>query len=387
MTLRIACLCLLVRLFASSPADAGDVSLTKGKSTVKATINGEAFLAYVFDAGLKKPFFLPIGAAGSFEALAQALEEPESEPGDPRRQVVVVQENAAIGGKDGAIQRADFGAILTAVEVGPDGVRIAEPAGWISRSDVVPMIGVVTRLIDENPPSNVDRLHPRYYDHPHHKGVWMSVDEVNEIDYWAERGRIVNQAAELTVENGDPAVLTITNHWVDAEDKPVLVETTTVRLHANRLIDYSAELRPGREAVTFHDTKEGLFGIRLPNSMREFAGGGPVVNAEGLRGTNACWGKPSAWVDYRGPVGGRQLGVTLMDHPTNFRPSRFHVRDYGLFTLSPFGESSYTNGAQSAAPVTLEPGQALTLRYGLFVHADVPEEEVRAAYDRFSKAE
>ncbi|MGE5195351.1 MAG: PmoA family protein, partial [Deltaproteobacteria bacterium] len=222
-------------------------------------------------------------------------------------------------------------------------------------------------------------------DHPHHKGIWCSVDEVNGIKFWAEKGRIENQSVELSAATGDPARIKLVNHWLDAAGKPLLIETTQVSIWANRLMAYDIRLAAADKAVTFDDTKEGLFGIRVADSLRGKAGG-KIVNAEGLHGEKECWGQESKWVDYFGDVEGKTYGVTLIDHPQNFRKSRFHVRDYGLFTLSPFGQHAYTNGQLPANPLVLEPGKSIRLRYGLYVHdGDAQQGNVPSVYDFYLK--
>lgn len=228
---------------------------------------------------------------------------------------------------------------------------------------------------------------PEDKDHPHHRGIWNAVDEVNEVDFWAEKGKIVSRDVQWS-QAGDSVQILVKNDWMGPE-QPVLHESSTVTIHPNRLIVYHMTFTKPENVptVTFGDTKEGMFGIRVASSMRGKVGG-IISNADGLKTEKECWGKTTKWVDYAGKAGDALVGVAIFDHPKNFRPSRFHCRDYGLFTISPFGEGAYQNDPAKAKPVVLDAQRPrLELTYGLYVHkGDAAEGRVAEAYDAFLNA-
>lgn len=226
-------------------------------------------------------------------------------------------------------------------------------------------------------------------DHFHHKGVWVSVDSVNDekLNFWHEEDKIANQAGGVSSGKDGSQSLTVENHWMQG-DKPLIKEKTVITFYPNRLITYDISLTAVDKPVTFHDTKEGFFAVRVAHTMRQMQGG-RIVNSNGDKGEKDCWGKDTPWVDYHGEVDGKTVGVTLMDHPDNFRKSRYHVRGYGLFGISPFGPKKYSGGKEEESPVTLEPkGKPLKLRYGLLVHTgDEKEGNVAEVYKSFAGEE
>jgi len=353
----------------AASASAADVSIVKNEQSLKITIDDEVFAVYNLGKDYAKPFMYPVAVPGAFEQFAAAGK------GD----VWVAQEHAKLK-TTGAAATAEFGATLSIERVERPWLKIAGQDAWIHQHDVIPLAGFITRKLESQA--------SKTYDHIHHKGIWLSIDEVNDIRFWAEKGTIRNDAVAVDTETGDPARFTVTNHWLGDNGQPLLIETTQIAIFANRLLAYDTTFKAAGQSVTFNDTKEGLFGIRLPNDMRESAAGAPVVGSNGDVGTKALWGRTMSWIDYTGPADGRLCGVAIMDHPENFRPSRYHVRDYGLFSISPFGESSYTNGASVAKPHTLEPEGTVRLRYGLYVHAgDTASAHVVDVFQQFVDVE
>jgi VCBS repeat-containing protein len=227
---------------------------------------------------------------------------------------------------------------------------------------------------------------PSDADHPHHKGMWNAIDEVNEVKFWAEKGPILNTSVKVLKSGDSAAAFEAINEWRHPETAvPQLTEAATITIHANRLLVYDMQLKATHTDVVFEDTKEGLFGFRVAPSMKE-KNGGSVVASDGSKTTKECWGKAYPWIDYFGQVDGKTVGVAIMDHPKNFRPSRYHVRDYGLFSISPFGEKSYTNRKNESAPVHLKKGETLRLRYAMYFHdGDTEAANVAGAYEQFVK--
>jgi len=254
------------------------------------------------------------------------------------------------------------------------------------------------------------------FDHKHHKGVWVGVEEVNGINFWGgkyqQQDAVEPAPASERIETAHvdtkPAAnggltLAVHNLWQGEGGKTVAHEKTSITVYPNRLMVYDITLQAGDEVVNFKDTKEGFLAIRVAPTMNEKTAvrvkdedrkrtatqayqqlAGRIVNAEGEVGEETCWGKTSAWVDYSGLVDGNLVGVALFDHPGNFRKSRYHVRGYGLFAISPFGEKVYSKGQSDAPPISLQPGQSLNVKYGLFAHqGDEQTGKVAEAYQKF----
>lgn len=213
-------------------------------------------------------------------------------------------------------------------------------------------------------------------DHLHHRGLWFSFDDVNGVKLWENDpsytkpriGRIVVRSAAWK-DGAASGTLTAVMEWRDPGGKVLLLENRAMVFYPDpklRTIDFHITLT-AVEDVTFGDTKEGAFAIRLAENFTERRGG-RIVNAEGLTGMVNTWGKRSDWVDYTGEVDGERLGVAMFDHPRNPRhPTYWHVRDYGLFSLNPFGRNAFDPNLEPSR-WKLPAGQKLEFRWRVVIH-------------------
>lgn len=214
------------------------------------------------------------------------------------------------------------------------------------------------------------------HDHLHHRGLWFSYDDVNGVKFWENdpaytKGRIGRQVVrDAQWKDGDRSgTLAAVIEWRDPDGKVLLLENRDMIFHSDpklRIIDFHITLT-AQQDVTFGDTKEGAFAIRLDDSFTARKGG-KMVDADGRTGMANVWGKRSNWVDYTAEIDGERLGVAIFDHPQNPRhPTYWHARDYGLFALNPFGQNAFDPN-QPESHWKLPKGQKLVFQWRVVIH-------------------
>jgi hypothetical protein len=235
------------------------------------------------------------------------------------------------------------------------------------------------------------------HDHPHHRGLWMTFGEVNKTDWWAEgkdRGTVLHQKV-VSCDSQGASVSWIAEHqWLtpaksNTAGQAVLNETSRYRVSANEdqtIIDCETIWRSAdpNMKVHFGDTKEGMFAIRVPETMRGDKPGGQILNSHGDK-QGDTWGKPAKWVDYSGPVPGgaeKLYGIAILVHPKSFHADGlWHVRTYGLFAHNAFGIKDFlsnrtkTKSAELDLPYPaggyeLSPEDSLHFMYRVVFHRD-----------------
>jgi hypothetical protein len=259
-------------------------------------------------------------------------------------------------------------------------------------------------------------------DHPHHVGHWFNYGDVNGYDFWGhsdetppqnkpKMGTIVHKAIVRSGGGSGRGSLVVRADWTIPDGSTLLHEETEFIFaggDGRRSIDRITTWTAGQQPVTFNDTKEGAFGIRVarplehatkeravfigPDGRKEAAARvnttgatGEYIGSDGKTG-EAVWGTRGPWMGLTGTIEGAPVTLAILDHPSNHGyPTYWHARGYGLFAANPFGRHGY-DPKQEPATFTLAPGKAVTFRHKiLVVDARLTKEQLQREFDAFAR--
>jgi Family of unknown function (DUF6807) len=270
-----------------------------------------------------------------------------------------------------------------------------------SRPYLYPVFGPTLDPVTRNWPMKDVReekdAKPTQQDHDHHRSFWTAHGDVRTpahpdkgIDYWAtdrrdKDGKVIHspghgwqRVTRIVRAVSGPVFGEIVAEvdWMTDEGKRELSDTRTYRFFrgtdGQRVIDYELVLHFPESDVTFADTKEGgLLATRIATSMTEKPGKGHMVNSNDKKGMDDCWAERADWCDYVGPVNKKEVGVAIFDNPANFRhPTRWHIRDYGLYTANPFMGHKDKKEIAEDGGATWKKGENVSFHYRVVIHTD-----------------
>jgi hypothetical protein len=261
-----------------------------------------------------------------------------------------------------------------------------------------PLIGPTGKPVTRAYP--MKKVSGEAHDHQHQRSAWITYGSVNGIDFWSEpetaplgaRVGSIEHKEFVTLQGGaNDAVVETLNDWLGPDGQKQCSDRRRLRFHTangQRIIDFDITLLAPDKPVVFGDTKEGAFGVRVAQNMAlQSKLGGKIVNSKGETNGDA-WGKPAEWVDYHGPVDDDDetvVGIAIFNHPASFHfPTRWHVREYGLFAANPLGLKEFPGGGDGGC--TLAAGKELPLHYRMILHTgDEKEAGLAAAYEAYAK--
>jgi hypothetical protein len=259
-------------------------------------------------------------------------------------------------------------------------------------------------------------------DHPHHVGHWFNYGDVNGYDFWghssetppelrAKAGTIVHKEIIQITSGASRGELAVKADWVVPDGLVLIHEQTRFVFSGDavtRTVDRATTWTAGGQRVTFGDTKEGAFGIRVARPLEHpskeaetfvSASGqketvprldntgvtGKYLGSDGTTG-EAVWGTRGPWMALTGVVDGAPVTIAIFDHPSsNGYPTYWHARGYGLFAANPLGRHAF-DPKEPPRTLVLESGQSVTFRFRILVdEGAMTRERLQQEYDRFAR--
>ena len=118
------------------------------------------------------------------------------------------------------------------------------------------------------------------HDHPHQRSLWFTHGDVNGVNFWDEatfgKTATIKHVKFVKVASGKPAVIVTQDRWLGKDGKTVCEDERTLRFDTDgdaRWIDFDITVKASNGPVTFGDTKEGTFAVRVaqrsPRTLRK----------------------------------------------------------------------------------------------------------------------
>lgn len=203
-----------------------------------------------------------------------------------------------------------------------------------------------------------------------HPGIHLAFGDLGQVDFWRNRGHVLHERFVRKPAGGPGAGrFTVRNRYVEGE-RTLCVETCRHEVLVRPggvLLIYDSRFESDKSDFYFGDQEEMGLGVRVARELRVQGGKGWILDSQGRRNGKAVWGKTARWCAYGGVIGPHHVGLALMPHPQNFRPSWFHARDYGFLAANPFGRRAFTRGQPSR--LVVKRGKTFRLRYGVLVYS------------------
>ncbi len=235
-------------------------------------------------------------------------------------------------------------------------------------------------------------------DHPHHRSMFFGHQAIGGVNFWHEprtpgKPGVLGHSKTIEVvaaeAHQDHAVLRTRTSYSDPSGEVILTDERRFVFHEDsvrhaRLIDVEITFIGSSPSVTLGDIKDAGLSIRVADSMTAKAGG-RIINSSSDEGEAAAYGKRVPWCDFNGLIGGRVVGIAMLQHPESWGyPTPWHVRSYGLMTSNPFGLKSVSKEKHSGE-LTLTQGERATIKYRVILHeGDEKQADIEGSYREYS---
>jgi Methane oxygenase PmoA len=236
---------------------------------------------------------------------------------------------------------------------------------------------------------------------PHQRPLYFAHGDVDGLNFWAEPGfqkyygdhsrqpygHMTDAKVEIVRTGSETGTIKGSFALADPNGRVIGHETQVFQFSGDgsqRTIDCEFTVKADIGPITFGDSKEGTFGIRLGPELS--APLGRMMNSHGGHGESEIWEKPADWVNYFGIVSGQKVGVVVFDHLKSFRhPTTWHPRGYGLLAANPFGAREFTNDPSKDGSWTVPEDSSLTFRYRVVIYdGDLTAAQIAAAYTQYA---